>query len=488
MLPYAVFMMRLFRAGERPKEVRALDAVDHGVSFRMSEKTAQGQAWDKVECSFLDYSQQTYRKVTLSTGDFEIIQVEDAETERMGARLYELHSEKEEFLIELDRLLSDYMHYIRVKTENDELSAMEEMTGVKLSDKFHESLKDWQQSMLQSARPVSQPGSALRSQCVELCPAKIAVCLDSPHLWKAYLKKTLPEFLEQYWEENGLADSFIARQKITHMYIGNGFCPQLFPGEIQLKEILTKTEKDGLTPVVVFSAMPEHMADDYRNMVKTLLTCRQLPELVANDLGFLLMLEELRKEYLQQEEGQHEEGFQQREWFPLQLGPLLCKRKKDPRMEWKACPDKEKEANFETAVNGLGYLRYLQERYGAQGISMETCGYPIKVSDIGEGMAAAGNGAGLSLTLHLPMYQTNTSGYCTMAALCLTGDRKKQQEIGNCPCYCEEHVVLYPKNSGVIGRWNSLFGCDTEALEVLYDGIKLNDMIRQGVKRLVIRM
>lgn len=63
-------------------------------------------------------------------------------------------------------------------------------------------------------------------------------------------------------------------------------------------------------------------------------------------------------------------------------------------------------------------------------------------------------------SLHLPFYQTNTSQYCPLYALCTTGDRGTQQLAEHCPKFCEKYALLYPEHLHMAGRYNSLFGVD----------------------------
>ena len=77
----------------------------------------------------------------------------------------------------------------------------------------------------------------------------------------------------------------------------------------------------------------------------------------------------------------------------------------------------------------------------------ESCGYPQELPP-GKN------------SLHLPFYQTNTSQYCPLYALCTTGDRGTQQLAEHCPKFCEKYALLYPEHLHMAGRYNSLFGVD----------------------------
>ena len=67
-------------------------------------------------------------------------------------------------------------------------------------------------------------------------------------------------------------------------------------------------------------------------------------------------------------------------------------------------------------------------------------------------------------SLHFPFYQTNTSQYCPLHAICTEGERGKQSFVENCPHFCEKYTLTYPEHLHMIGRYNSLFGLDLETL------------------------
>ena len=88
-------------------------------------------------------------------------------------------------------------------------------------------------------------------------------------------------------------------------------------------------------------------------------------------------------------------------------------------------------------------------------------------------------------SLHLPFFQTNTSQYCTLYAVCRYGDRGKQKLPENCPNYCDKKVFLYPKHLKMVGRYNSLFGYDEK---ILWDEKQLRDYLEQGIDRIVVNV
>ena len=132
----------------------------------------------------------------------------------------------------------------------------------------------------------------------------------------------------------------------------------------------------------------------------------------------------------------------------LCMGTLLNKRKKDPRMKYKKGT---REFYSENSLNADFYRDFLREKCGFQRFEWESCGYPQRFP---EGKNS----------LHFPFYQTNTSQYCQLHAICTEGERGKQCFVENCPHFCEKYMLIYPEHLHMIGRYNSLFGLDLETL------------------------
>ena len=131
------------------------------------------------------------------------------------------------------------------------------------------------------------------------------------------------------------------------------------------------------------------------------------------------------------------------------FGTLLNKRKKDPRMKYKSGDISLFQQN---SLNAEFYRDFLAEEFHIHRYEWESCGYPQEFPP-GKN------------SLHLPFYQTNTSQYCPLYALCTTGDRGTQQLAEHCPKFCEKYALLYPEHLHMMGRYNSLFGVDKTFLE-----------------------
>lgn len=76
---------------------------------------------------------------------------------------------------------------------------------------------------------------------------ELAFSIDRPELYKEYLQKALLDFVRDYGDSVGkiLPDFSFEAEKMKRLYIGNQFCPQLFPEEKILFEMLDKAAGRG---------------------------------------------------------------------------------------------------------------------------------------------------------------------------------------------------------------------------------------------------
>lgn len=174
-------------------------------------------------------------------------------------------------------------------------------------------------------------------------------------------------------------------------------------------------------------------------------------EVTVNDWGTLKLIED------------------KTDYFKATLGVLLNKRKKDSRYIYKKGYLENKEIMAKNSLNSSIFSKFLKdckiERY-----EYENCGYRMSI--------AKG-----SHSLHIPFYQTNTSQYCPLYAMCTKQDRGNQSLVSDCPKYCKDYVFAYPKHLKMVGRYNSLFAFDDTLLK---DPKGLEYYINNGIDRIVL--
>ena len=126
----------------------------------------------------------------------------------------------------------------------------------------------------------------------------------------------------------------------------------------------------------------------------------------------------------------------------------------------------------ENSLNAEFYRKYLLDTFGIRRYEWESCGYE---QELPEGKNS----------IHVPFYQTNSSQYCTLYAVCKNKERGRQELPGSCSGYCGDKVFLYPKHLKLLGRYNSLFALDENAVSGLTDPKMWK---AQGIDRIVVNL
>ena len=432
MIPYSLLMIKIKWNDSHELEVRALDLWANGFSFRVDEpRRADFEIKPAlICCNFLNYRQGLYEKAEFS--DFELREIKNSGYAACGAAVYEAVTEDETFAGLSAALSKEYLNYIRIRQNCGEQEILEQMTGQKMENDFSDSIGSWREK--KTAENISWEG--------ELLGCELAAVADSPEMTEKFLEMSKADFAAAYWRANALENHPISRQDITHVYIGSQFCPFKIPDSRTLGKIY---EKAGKAAVLCLPPMTFSMTERFRKIVSGL---EDGVEVVVNDIGALLMIKE---------SGKH---------LKITAGVLLNKRKKDPRTEYAFGSRTSAYSSIDSQV----YEEYLRSM-GVSMISYEA-GTEFKVSQLGGAM-------------HLPLYQTNTSTFCTLKAAVEKGSRGLQLPSDSCQYHCSDHSFLYPDGSNIVGIGNSLFGC---SMRELNDVKLLNGLIKHGVRRLVVRL
>ena len=360
------------------------------------------------------------------------------------------------------KLQGQYSRYIRLKLEDDDEELARVLTGY----------------------PEKKPVDYYNLEDRQNYTLETAIEIDRPELYREYLQNDIKQLAEQCYEwkritriqsgsdkQNSSYDSASNigySFNLNRIYIGNQFCHLLFPDEKELFMMLEKAYKESLGITIAFSYIREFMLNPVEKLVNRLAQwCREKDtciEIVINDWAMADIIERQNAESaIKKSEDINEMG----QYLIPCLGILLNKRKKDPRFLYKKG---NKSLYSQNNLNADFYREYLQNEFGIQRYEWESCGYE---QEFPQGKNS----------LHLPYYQTNTSQYCPLHAICTTGKRGMQHLVKECPHYCSTYTLAYPKNLNMTGRFNSLFGIDKELLE---HPEKIAGYINAGINRLVI--
>ena len=427
------------------KEIRIIELAEEGLRLRLSEKAASPESF--LVC-FYDMEQASYHEIEIRNYTIEKDKVSSELAEFCTE--YTVFVNNESYRQEVRKLQGQYSRYIRLKLEDDDEELARVLTGY----------------------PEKKPVDYYNLEERQNYSLETAIEIDRPELYREYLQNDIKQLTEQCYEwkritrnqsgsdkQNSNPDSASNigyRFNLNRIYIGNQFCHLLFPERKLLFEIIEKAAAEQVEITLVFSYIREYMLDYITELLDEINRwCeekRQSVEIVVNDWGMASLVKKSRRNLIPS------------------LGILLNKRRKDPRIPFKKGEQKWFERN---SLNAGFYRDFLEREYGIQRFEWESCGYEQQIPP-GKN------------SLHIPFYQTNTSQYCPLGAVCETGERGRQKLAKKCPGYCTEYALLYPEHLHMIGRYNSLFGID---LSILQEPEAMGKMYGlRGIDRIVVNL
>lgn len=426
------------------KEIRITELGENGFRFRLAEECPEPERF--LIC-FYDMKKAGYRKVEIRKFEMNAVARTSAaeewcvqENDGSFFREYSVRVEQKDYMEEVQRLAGQYNRYIRLKLEGDDGELAKALTGypAELDEVHCESLEEqkklWFGENSSAIKRTSEADQSVEGLFWDR-ETEFALELNNTSLYEEYLRQPLKDFLASYWQKNYLTHSWLAGRTPERFYIGNQFCHNLFPTEEQLFSIMDKMRSEGLEITLAFSYIREFMLPSVGKLLEKVDNWCCIHgmnvEIVVNDWAVAEMLHGKTSHLC-----------------PV-FGTLLNKRKKDPRMKYKSGDTSLFQQN---SLNVEFYRNFLAEEFHIHRYEWESCGYPQEFPP-GKN------------SLHLPFYQTNTSQYCPLYALCTTGDRGTQQFVEHCPKFCEKYALLYPEHLHMMGRYNSLFGVDKTLLE-----------------------
>lgn len=432
------------------KEVRITAISEYGFQTRLATPATAEQKNAPWELAFYDQKTAAYQRILLRDATFLKEKEEDFDV------VYTFATEQDDYRNAVQRLALQYGQYIRWKMEDDDAALAEEMTGYPAEqDAFHlESLEEqkkvWFSDIGKETFTALQNGFAESGQPGQ--PVELALELDRPEWYKAYLSMESAAFFDAYFRRNQIPDPPLFHP--DRLYIGNAFCPHLAPTEEELFALMDKACQESFAVTLVFPfLLEENLTETQARLQHLARWCEQKNktiEIVVNDWGTAHLAAQIPV-------------------FSLCLGVLLNKRKKDPRMAYKLGNRTLFEQN---SVHAAFYREYLKEEFRMERYEWESCG-DTSTSKFLEGKNS----------LRLPFYQTNTSQYCPLYAACTEGSRGAQVPIRECPKFCERQAFLYPEHLRMVGRYNSLFGVDLTVLKRTGAMLEL-----RGVDRVVVNL
>lgn len=483
-------------------EIRITGLSEEGFSFRVPEKIEKAAC---LEICFFDFSADCYRKVQLAEKEREMKLTE----ETPFFFIYSVWTKNGEYREQVKRLVTDYDNYISLKLAGDDAYLSEKMVGYPAeldevyTESFEEQKKEWFSCVGDGRKDCfcekkgqeeiwkKQSSSDDFEEGLEF---ELALTIDRPELYNDFLQKDGTIFCHDYWKNNFLEHHPLSQKQATRLYIGNQFCHNLFPEKKQLFQMLEKAFENKLAVTIAFSYIRNHLLEEIDKLLQELEVWCQSREKEAGkeqEVYFPAKKEQIITENLRNPINQKKKESETKydleiivnDWaMPILLqgkphlkpvlGVLLNKRRKDVRLPYKHGIGNHVDSLAENNLNCGFYQDYLKNTFDIQRFEFESCGYKVTIPDGHH-------------SLHLPFFQTNTSQYCTLYAVCRYGDRGKQKLPENCQNYCDKKVFLYPKHLKMVGRYNSLFGYDEK---ILWDEKQLQDYLEQGIDRIVVNV
>ena len=439
------------------KEIRIIELAEEGFRFRLSEKAASPESF--LVC-FYDMEQASYHEIEVRNYTIE----EDNASSELAefCTEYTVFVNNESYRHEVRKLQGQYSRYIRLKLEDDDEELTRVLTGY----------------------PEKKPVDYYNLEIRQSYSLETAIEIDRSELYREYLQNDIKQLIERCYEWRRITGNQSGSDKqndspesalnigyslnLNRIYIGNQFCHLLFPDEKELFMMLEKAHKESLGITIAFSYIREFMLKSVEKLIKRLAqwgrekdTCI---EIVINDWA---MADIIAGQNAESAIKKSEDINEMRQYLIPCLGILLNKRKKDPRFPYKKG---DKSLYSQNNLNADFYREYLQSEFGIQRYEWESCGYE---QEFPQGKNS----------LHLPYYQTNTSQYCPLHAICTTGNRGTQHLVKECPHYCSTYRLIYPEHLNMIGRFNSLFVIDKKLLD---HPEKIKAYANAGIDRLVI--
>lgn len=447
MIPFAsIACMISLRGGEQLEcSLRAISAI--GFTLRLPACWAHTMPVNVEQITMVFHAFKQDERCILNPKDWYI----DLEHDEDGHLIWHVETMNSAFRALARCFMQCYEQYTALKADVDDAVLSQTLTGYPAAQEncFAQDWASQRADMLRDVKPDAR-WQEIAGQTPEL-----AVCLGSRQLQQQYMQMSMVDFSAWYWQTMGMAQHPVAERAFNCAYIGSAYCPLLLPDADQLLCMIDKAIAEQTVPVVVLPPVQEL----YMDRILALLACLdawcsrsgQLLELVVHDLGLLVLIRQ-----------------QCPDRFRLTLGTMLQKRRKDARMPYMHGFGGKAAQLAENALNASFYQAFLAQ-YGVTRYAIEACGY--------DQIPPAGTAC-----VHLPFYQTNTAGHCTLYAACTQGDRSRQQAVLSCPGYCETAAYLYPVGLGMAARYNSLFGFDRRSL---MEGAYLSALTGSGAERLV---
>lgn len=423
------------------EEVQITELAYEGFSFRTAGELPN---ITRIELHFFHFADSNYQLELLTSYTMK------QERNRFGIS-YTILTEQAGYKAQTASLFRDYSNYISLKMMGDDSHLSEQMVNYPAQEDnyFHTSLEEQKHEWFQGLEKIEYQVNH---------DYELAISIDNYVSYQKYLESDIQQYYEQLLETHNLQNHPLFKRNPTRLYIGNQFCHNLLPTYKLFRRIMDKANQEKLAITLEFPYLRDELLVETSELLNEIYhdqkTQGEPIEIIVNDWGMLTLLQD------------------KTDFFILNLGILLNKRRKDPRFQYKHGWSENVDNLAENNLNGAKFYHFLKDDWKITRFEQESCGYPFHVPK-GKN------------SLSIPFYQTNTSQFCTMYAKCSTGERGNQKLVAACPRYCEETAYLYPKHLKMIGKYNSLFAYDDS---ILRDANLMEYYLENGIDRIALKL
>lgn len=271
--------------------------------------------------------------------------------------------------------------------------------------------------------------------------------LSAPETCRLFAEHGLAEAWCCLLHRAGLEKHPLMRIRPDSVCIGSSWCPELFPKPGQLSLLLNRCKADSVTPFICFPPLQEHYLQNFATLLPLL---PEGTEIIVNDCGTPAMIHTAAP-------GR----------FRMTAGPLLIRRRKDPRIQWWTG---DVHSLYTVSADSPTFSRWL-DSIGISGMCCESCGYPIHTRGFSN--------------MFFPFYQLSTATRCLMPSVVRTGKRNYLPEGITCSRECGHRCILYGNALNTVGRFNSLFAADTG---ILTDSAYLKKLLSGSLSRMILEL
>lgn len=279
-------------------------------------------------------------------------------------------------------------------------------------------------------------------------PFELALSLDRPSLYARFWREDAQTLLRDLLCERSLDGHALFKRPLQRVYLGCAVCEHRTPDRSLFCDLIERAQAQGLSVTCVLPCLRPGREESAEALIA--LCCAHSCEIMASDWGMLQLCSGKTDRIL--------------------IGPLLNRRRRDPRVFYQNGAQKAASLRAQNALNDLQWLDFLL-KMGVSRFEHETCGYPFTLPPGGRH------------SLHLPWYQTNVSSYCPLRACLKTGDREKQTPVSSCDFPCERATLAYPAHLNAFLTGTAIWALDRGILEAPEP---LHALLLQGVDRLVV--